>query len=37
MGKKEVGDLFEVGGGGGWGFYMKTKLKSEIFNEKKVK
>ena len=36
MGKKEVGDLFEVGGGG-CGFYMKTKLKSEIFNEKKVK
>ena len=35
MGKKEVGDLFEVGGG--CGFYMKTKLKSEIFNEKKVK
>ena len=37
VGKKEVGDLFEVGGGGGCGFYMKTKLKSEIFNEKKVK
>ena len=33
--RKERGDLCG-GGGGGCNFYIKNKLKSEIFNDKKV-
>ena len=33
VGEKEGGDLFE---GWGYNFYVKNKLKSEVFNDKNI-